>query len=208
MEVSAELRWFWHGGGPSALAEWFCDDGRHGCRAGGGRWRGDDYLRDPRQPELGIKRRGGGTGVEIKGLVAVGAEVSAVPFAGRLEVWTKWTSSSLALPDDATVRIEKRRRLRKFDTSTGSPTETALDENEAPLAPVTGTLERGCIVELTEVQLRDRGDVWWTLGFESFGRLTTVEDDVRLVAATLAARNPPGLDGWSRASYPEWLIRN
>jgi hypothetical protein len=60
MEVSAEIRWLWHNTVPPGLVDWFCPADAHGCPAGGGRTRMDEYLRDAHQVELGCKRRGGG----------------------------------------------------------------------------------------------------------------------------------------------------
>jgi hypothetical protein len=200
MLLSAEVRWFHRG--PSAFSDWFRDTGIHAYPPGGGQRRTDRYLRDTAQEELGIKRRGGRRGIEVKGLVAARSHLSEGPFVGRVELWTKWTSEALELPDVATVLTEKARWQRKFDTCAKTPVEVELDASENQ---VDGSLpDRGCTVELTEVRVL--GDVWWTLGFESFGRLDTVEGDLRAVAALIAAeRRPPPLDGWMEGSYPRWL---
>src|SRR3982751_1191157 len=50
-------------------------DGQQNSIAGGGRPREDVYLRDDRQAALGIKRRGGRPGVEVKGLVELDPDV-------------------------------------------------------------------------------------------------------------------------------------
>ena len=204
MEVSAEIRWFWRNTAPPGLVDWFRPADAHGYPAGGGRTRMDEYLRDANQVELGCKRRGGLPGVEVKGLVAVTwSGVTVEPFVGPIERWTKWTSEPLVFPTTATITIEKQRWLRTFDTSTPVPQEIPLDAEEQPLdkRPLP-TL--GCHVELTQVRLPD-GEVWWTLGFEAFGTLRTVENDLHAVATTLAARRPPGLGERLRLSYPAWL---
>jgi len=201
MQVSAEIRWFWMGPGPCELDAWFRDPERHPCPPGGGGSRTDEYLRDEGQEELGIKRRGGQKAIEVKGLVAELGEIRTAPFVGRVELWTKWTSEALEVPPAATVRTDKRRWVRKFSTDGQVPVEVALDGSERP---VTGSPPaRGCNVELTEVRI---GSVWWTLGFESFGSIDTVEADLGTVAALIAReRRPPSLDGWKLASYPRWL---
>jgi hypothetical protein len=201
MQVSAEIRWFWMGPGPCELDAWLRDPELHPCPPGGGGSRTDEYLRDEGQEELGIKRRGGQKRIEVKGLVAELGEIRTAPFVGRVELWTKWTSEALEVPHAASVRTDKRRWLRKFSTDGHVPVEIALDASEKP---VTGSLPaRGCNVELTEVRI---GSAWWTLGFESFGSIDTVEADLRTVAALVAReRRPPSLDGWKLASYPRWL---
>ncbi len=204
MQVSAEIRWFWRNEPPPGLKDWFCKADHHFCSAGGGGTRMDEYLRDARQVELGIKRRGGKKGVEVKGLVAVTWGGLAVgPFAGPIQLWTKWTAEPLELQSSSTVVTEKRRWLRKFDTTMPLPQEVPLDAHEKPLdkRPLPAL---GCNVELTQVRLPN-GQVWWTLGFESFGTIWTVENDLRAVATTLVARRPPGLGEGMLASYPAWL---
>ena len=53
------------------------------------------------------------------------------PFAGPIEIWSKWTSEPLEL--NSVVTVEKIRWLRKFDTSTLSPVEIALNDEEKPI---------------------------------------------------------------------------
>jgi len=81
--------------------------------------------------------------------------------------------------------------------------EIPLDSTEKPL----GNRELpalGCNVELTRITLRDN-KVWWTLGFESFETIQTVDKSLYAVAATLATRQPPELGTGLLASYPDWL---
>jgi hypothetical protein len=204
MRISAEIRWFWNKRPPAGIEEWFCKKHSHACVAGGGLTRVDQYLRDAGQVELGIKRRGGVPGVEVKGLIKVTwGGLVAEPFSGPVEVWIKWTSESLALESDGLIAVEKRRWLRKFDTMAPLPQEIPLDEEGIPLTnrplPVAG-----CNVELTRAGLPG-GDVWWTFGFEAFGTIRTVENDLRATVTVLAERRPPSLAGGLLASYPVWL---
>jgi hypothetical protein len=130
------------------------------------------------------------------------------PLVGHIELWSKWkaaslTQASLDAGSHGTVRTEKRRWLRKFDTTRQSPAEVPLDAGGNPLGgrelPI-----RGCNVELTRVTLPGVG-VWWTFGFEAFGALRTVEEDLRKVAVTSAGRLPEGVTTGLLASYPAWL---
>ena len=90
MQVSAEIRWYWRKTPPLKLEHWFRSFDFHGLVAGGGNLREDEYFRDPSQGELGLKRRGGKPGIEVKGLVAADwGTLAAEPFTGRIELWTK-----------------------------------------------------------------------------------------------------------------------
>src|SRR5437867_11609257 len=110
MQVSAEIRWFWHNQPPLEFKDWFFH-GPHDFSPGGGqRIRADHYLHDTSQAEMGLKRRGGKRGVEIKGLVIVvspGLDIG--PFSGDMEIWTKWTTESLELPSQSLVAVEELR---------------------------------------------------------------------------------------------------
>jgi hypothetical protein len=112
-------------------------------------------------------------------------------------------SEPLELNAPSTVATEKRRWLRKFDTTVPLPQEIPLNAEETPIdqRPLP-TL--GCNVELTQVTLPN-GDIWWTFGFEAFGTIQTVENDLRAAATVLVARRPPGLEQGLLASYPTWL---
>ena len=70
MFITEELRWFWQGESNVAmLKEWFFAESLHACGAGGPKSRTDEYLLFHSQTELGIKKRGGSNGVEIKRLI-------------------------------------------------------------------------------------------------------------------------------------------
>jgi hypothetical protein len=134
MLISAEIRWFWPDATPPALHDWFASIGIHGCAVGGGDDdpRPDAYLRDATQQELGIKARAGKT-IEVKGLVTVVWNgLRAGPFAGPIEIWTKWTAAALTLDPRTTIETRKRRWLRKFDTGGAIPREIPLNKKETP----------------------------------------------------------------------------
>jgi len=204
MQVSAEIRWFWAAACPDEIAAWFRSAAP---QPGGGKPREDEYLHESGQTELGLKRRGGKRGVEAKGLVSVLPEPSdAVPFIGPIEIWCKWRSAALTLRHSSTIRTRKVRWLRKFDTSGSEPHEIQLDENEDPKdgRPLPGF---GCNVELTQVDL-DPGRIWWTLGFEAFGDLYSVEQSLRSTLVVAASRLPPSLGSGELLSYPAWLSKH
>jgi hypothetical protein len=205
LQISAEIRWFWPNTPPAGLEDWFRNAEAHGCVAGGGKSRLDEYLRDPKQLELGLKRRGGRPGVEVKGLIsAEWGGLAVTPFFGPIELWTKWTSEPLVLNPNSTLAVQKLRWMRKFETGGAVPLEISLDPDENPREnwPLP---QLGCNVEFTTVTLPDSSAVWWTLGFEAFGTIHTVELHLRAVATTLAARGVPTFRKGSLASYPAWL---
>jgi hypothetical protein len=66
----------------------------------------------------------------------------------------------------------------------------------------------GCEVELTEI--RTRGEVWWTLGFEASGPAGLLRRELEAAAAVVFARALPGgleLRVDDSASYAQWLSR-
>jgi hypothetical protein len=201
MQVSAEIRWFWSTACPERIDRWF---GSGTVPPGGGNTREDEYLHEPDQTELGLKSRGRESGIEAKGLVAVLLQPSdAMPFVGPIQIWCKWQSLTLTLRDLPTVRTRKTRWLRKFDTSREEPIEIPLGDDGVPKEG--GPLPRhGCNVELTRIEL-DAEQIWWTLGFEAFGDVFSVERNLRSTLSVMASRHPPALGSGELLSYPAWL---
>jgi hypothetical protein len=201
MILSAELRWFWEGTAPQRLSRWFAESG---CPPGGGEAREDVYLLDPRQVELGLKQRARKGGVEIKGLVRRAEQrLAAGPFAGHIEIWSKWTSQALELDGLPTIVVRKVRRLRTLDTGSAHVSEIALGADECPLQ---GPLpDEGCNVELTEVSLAGRLGSWTTLGLESFGSLGSVEVNLDRAVGHLLGTGVPEFSSGTEQSYPAWI---
>lgn len=198
--ISAEARWFWRQDLPPAVEAWF----REGMSPpGGGQPRTDEYLLDRLQRELGIKMRGGGRGVEVKGLVARREHVSA-PLQGRVEIWSKWISGALSIDRLPCVAVRKTRWLRKYDTSGGQVIEVPLDAEERPTDSPQHIIERGCQFELVALTIGPDDNVWWSVGFEAFGELDTIEDSLHRTLVYVAPR-APALDDGLELSYPEWL---
>lgn len=200
MFVSAEVRWFWKDAAPAAVDSWF----RSGtCPPGGGTPRTDEYLLETGQRELGVKQRGATSSVEVKGLVELRGR-SPAAFAGRVQIWCKWTSEALTIDHLPRVSLHKTRLIRKYDTAGTAVTEVELDAAERPRHDPARRLERGCQLELVALRVGDRHETWSSLGFEAFGELDTVEDSLHRIVAQLA-RNAPPLTLGTELSYPEWL---
>jgi hypothetical protein len=202
VQVSAELRWFWRETVPPGIEEWF---GSGPFPAGGGLPRDDEYVVDPGQLELGLKRRGGNAAVEVKGLVAVAGSTSPEPYAGRPQIWSKWTTLALPIEQLPRIAVRKVRRLRKYDTTGAQVRELELGEEETLRNGDKALPEIGCNVELTALTFLGDGSVWQTLGFEAFGPLASVERALERTIAHLSRTPGPSLDGGRELSYVEWL---
>jgi hypothetical protein len=200
MLVSAEVRWFWKNEVPQGVEAWF----RRGVfPPGGGKPRIDEYVVDPTQRELGIKKRGGGRGVEVKGLVDFRATTTP-PLDARVQVWSKWTSASLTVDHLPRVAVRKTRWLRRYDTGGHGVAEVELDADEQPRHGPSLRLERGCHFELVSLRVGEPELTWWSMGFEAFGPLDTVEESLHQTvahAASAAVMPSRGLE----LSYPAWL---
>lgn len=212
MQVSAEVRWFEAGPVPDDLGKWFhqpARDFRHPID--GGRPRTDVYLL-LKETELGIKRRGGKKGLEVKGLVDVLpwqlqlGQVSVAP-----QLFCKWGSAELELASLPAVETVKTRWLRKFDTATAEPREIQLGAGEFGEDPIKKD-ERpdvGCNVELTSVTRE--GETWWTFGAESFAfgqpgqTVALVGQGLLRTMQLLASHAKIDLRGARYLGYAEWL---
>ncbi|HEX5043833.1 MAG TPA: hypothetical protein VFV75_13055 [Candidatus Polarisedimenticolaceae bacterium] len=201
MIVSAELRWFWQGAAPPSLRRWFAGSG---CPPGGGKPREDVYLLDPAQAEVGLKHRARNGAVEIKGLVRRAEQpLAAGPFAGHIEIWSKWTSEALRLDGLPSLVVHKVRRLRKLDTGSAHVSEIALGADESPLQGAVP--DEGCNLELTEVSVPGHRGSWATLGFESFGTLERVEVNLERAVGHLLGSGVPEFPHGIEQSYPAWI---
>jgi hypothetical protein len=194
MEISAELRWFWRDACPKHIEKWFCTSGEP---PGGGRDRPprlDRYFHSKGTVELGIKIRdevgGRPPDVEVKGLVCKAADV---------QVWCKWKAPP-AIAVAGGVAVNKTRWLRKFSADSDPPFEVKLGHDEKPLDN-TKRPKVGCNLELTEVKVDGRPEIWWSLCFEAFGDLQSAPDALTKIIRML---KPPDFNG-ALLSYPEWL---
>jgi hypothetical protein len=203
MRVSAEIRWFWKDSVPEELWSWFFE---WPCPPGGGLARVDTYLLDQSQDELGIKRRKNNSWLEIKGLVAVlPRPVTAPPFSGRIQLWSKWTTASLSLDKCTTIAITKIRSMRRFEVKGRIIREIALNEQELPVDPAEPYTESGCNVELTHVRVGTETPDWWTFGCEAFGDIESVEQNLRRTLEHLSERRAPAFKADLELSYPAWI---
>lgn len=207
MQISAEIRWFWKDevqALTAAAKRWFMEP-RDEISPGGGKERDDVYLVIPgaERVELGVKRRGKKPGCEVKGLISYLAPLSASPLAGEVELWGKWSSSTLSIEDGASIKTKKQRWLRKLDFDGERMREIALDEDEKPKDKAERLPTIGCHVEHTKVTLAE-SSIWWTVGFEAFGPVGQVE---RVLHRSVGAfqKGAPDFSAAVQRSYPAWL---
>ena len=196
MRMSAEIRWFWAGCPPPSFAAWFRDAGASWGGASDSKTRTDEYLRDPAQTMLGIKRRGGSQGLEIKGLISTRPmSLALAGCACPIGLWGKW-SAAFVLDAGHLIKVAKQRWMRKFEVDGDTVRELAATES----------FERssGCDAELTLLEGPD-GTPWWTVGFEAFGAFDQVEDDLTATLAVVQRRSPPPLPAGQASGYPGWL---
>ena len=160
MDRTAELRWFFRGSPPDAVAAWF-----DAAAAQAPQIRSDTYLVLPGTDALGVKIRGGAANLEFK-LRPQPPEPLPRPLAaeagGALERWQRWS-----FPRSAVGRLLPRLGLPK-----GGWWRVVRKERRLVTLPSAGRHDAGCRVELTALGVD--GSRWSTLGFESYGP----EDDL------------------------------
>jgi hypothetical protein len=212
MHISAEIRFFWEKAAPKDLEEWFSNEKLHnGINACARQTRTDIYLCPSGYGEVGIKKRDSQPGAEVKGMVMRGfADLATEPFAGPVDLWTKWICEPLELNESKTIAVSKTRLIRTFDTYSIEPIEEE-PRNKKYLEWDRGASDsrletsEGCVVELTKITIES--SEWWSFGFESFGSMKRVASSLKSVATLLSSRQAPKLSGGIIASYPEWLSR-
>jgi hypothetical protein len=200
--TSTELRWFYKGGLPPDVKDWFC--GSALCIEEEAR--SDHYLVFPGSAAIGVKVRDGSR-LEIKARLTEPAPFSLPGGSaiGQLDSWTKWSHQDkevadrlggLRFGDPLWVTVLKERWLRKFQID-----DVRLEEVDA-----SAKVERGCSIEVTRLSVQDTP--WWTFAFESFGSPVRPEDLQRAAAHFLKLLpHSLVLTQHDSCSYPEWLNR-
>jgi len=197
IRLTAEIRWFWPDRPPQEFHGWFVGASAAWTAASSTKTRVDEYLRDPDQDSLGIKKRGRGD-VEIKGLIS--RRDKHLDFAGctsPIELWAKWASRTLDLDGLPLIRVEKQRWKRSFSVHADVVSELATASELVPR-------QSGCDAELTLLRGPDMAPCW-TLGFEAYGKLDDVEAVLSRTVSSMARRGPPPLTPGEAIGYPFWL---
>lgn len=200
MLSSTELRWFYPGKLPNAICAWFSSE-EVGNSLEPPEEREDIYLAIALDCDyMGIKLRQGR--LEIKWRKAELGIVSIAPRVnGKLESWNKWTcedSTENFQPQSVInkshwVKVSKVRQQRKYQV---------LEQNLVQEVSLFATIDRGCNVELT--QLNIGGDNWWSIALEAFG---DTNDNLHFVANKVFQHyNAFSLEPKNSFAYPSWLI--
>jgi hypothetical protein len=200
---TAEVRWFFEGSIPAAIAQWFCRGGLRDKAAP----RTDHYLLFPTPLGLNVKLREGR--LEVKSLVgAPGLRTFATDIAGNVELWEKQVGGDAAVAEFEKLRasaprlwiaVGKERTLRTFSLEGASLQEVAAG---------TVFLANGCNAELTKTTVD--GSAYWSFACEAYGEPSQVEAHVQKVARHIFAdthRPSHPFPAANSRSYPEWLER-
>lgn len=198
---TAEVRWFFEGSIPTAIAQWFCRGGLLDKAAP----REDHYLLFPAPLGLNIKLREGR--LEVKSLVrARELRTFATDITGNVELWEKQIGGKQAVAEFEKLRssaphlwiaVGKERALRTFSLEGASIQEVAAGKI---------FLANGCNVELTKITVE--GAAYWSFGFEAYGEPSRVETHMQKIAGHIFADSPTATFVADNSfSYPEWLDR-
>jgi hypothetical protein len=195
-----EVRWFIRGNIPVEVREWFVQGDPAPIDEPP---RVDHYLCLQRTNALGIKLREGR--IEIKQRLR---QYGNIRFhrrvTGVIEHWRKWSlplamaGESLAenlVPRSSWIDVRKERMLRGY----------RCDAEGQVAAIPGGYADRGCHLELTNVQAGDR--VWWTLAFEAYGAEPSLRGSLVSTMGYILERDgaPCSLDARDSFGYARWL---
>ena len=195
MLASAEVRWFYRGNPRDAVTEWFdtFDPTTEPSRT--------DWYLQPTDAAMNVKWREGR--IEAKRRDAPGEAVAfAENIHGLLERWRKW---SFPLAEEAGANlseqalwqaVEKSRLMKKFRRD---------EKGRIVPVPADGYPDAGCQVELAS--LETKGEMWWSLCFESFGPEAPLRDLLVETAAYVFSKGtPPTLELAHSDGYAAWLL--
>lgn len=184
---TTEARWFFEGCLPDHVRLWFMKNQTLSPEVA--ERRVDLYLRLPGVESLGVKLREGLLQLKRRREALFETEV-VTALAGKLELWTKWSSPASGDELGASKDVEnwlpvgKTRAMHRFSEEPGA----------------------GCDCELTELDVRERR--FWTLGFEAYGAADRQLPALLQATAEIFRDGIPGSIERSRSmGYPEWLNR-
>lgn len=193
MQQTAEVRWFFEGSLPAAVARWF---GALGPAPQQELPRTDQYLL-PTGPALNVKLREGHA--EAKRRDGDGRAVRLHDGAeGVLEHWRKWSfplAEAAAVPDDACwLAVHKMRWMRRYRLAEDRTLREVIGTGAAP--------ERMCEVEVSRIEVVGRA--FWSLCFEASGP-DAAATLLRAAAQVFGEVLPLPLPAEASMGYPAFL---
>ena len=202
MLITVELRWFYLGTIPEAIAGWF-QQPELGKPLKPSSEREDTYLLVPGHEYLGLKLRQGNLEVKLR-QAELGVQSLATSWQGRVEQWVKWSADSSdpivamgeqSIAQGTWVSVQKRRSQRRYEVS---PNQTCV------AVPIGQSMSAGCTMELTQLTINHTD--WWSLAFEATGdrSLASLKTVVDWVSCTSCPIQPKAEDSYA---YPHWLLK-
>lgn len=202
MLTTTELRWFYRGTLPPAIADWFAAD-TLGEYLQTPEERSDVYLYVPECEYLGIKLRQKRLEIKLRK-----AELGGWQFGdnlhGKAEKWVKWScedsTGETLLPPDVLkkapwVSVKKVRQQRKYQISQNGSIQPV---------PLNESITEGCNVEITQLTIKEND--WWSLAFEAYGEDANLIDNLKTVLNWMLknyTNSPLQID--NSFAYPKWL---
>lgn len=193
--ATTEVRWFGEGALPDSLVRWFT------TAPASIELRCDQYRVDG-SPNIGLKRRGGGS-LEVKFRCASsGTAQLNGSRSGRIEGWRKLTDIELSdIPigsDPVWVDVDKALLTRTYRRSPDGDMQATTPHD---------TVAAGCDVELASVEVENK--VAWTFALEAWGPDTDRSALLHDTLTAFAAETPLPDELVARlhadAAYPQWL---
>lgn len=200
MLISTEMRWFYPGVVPEAIAHWFASHYPQET-TGSPETRTDVYLYTPGCDYLNLKLRQGK--LEIKWRKQELGQQTFNNWQGYGEEWLKWictdeSMETLSPPRSMSgswLSVEKTRSLHRY--------EYHSDRLITPIAH-NQVIPQGCNAELTH--LRVNGHPWWSFALEAFGPENCLGTILSVSATEISAiEGGPKLDLVYSYGYPQWL---
>ena len=203
---TSEIRWFLPGVLPSEIVSWFSA----GHAPDAEPVQVHEYLLFPDCESVGVKLREQSFEIKAKSGPSRTLHLT-LGINGQTDDWVKWSLSAGELQDFNRVlhqsgqwlKLRKERLLHRLCATGNDLVEVSGEARNS--------LDAGCNIELTRLEVESDPRSWFTFGFEAHGPSSnTAEILEEGVHRFFRAHGPaPGirLDGENSLSYPAWLMR-
>ena len=204
LTFTLEARWIFEGSPDDRFARWF----NHGNPVPWNtiEFRTDIYWLIPGAVDMGIKFRGEGKSLEIKGRKSVvGTKCFSPTATGVMDRWIKWSYDVVQTEEwvekalcftPQKIRVKKQRFQRKFNLA---------KNKEAVEIGLSEYVERGAYAEL--VRLAVGGADYWSIAFEAFPDDSLMPESLTRLISEILRESPGNFDADHSLSYPAWLTK-